>query len=56
MTTLYTAKQQIKKTKTVIKSGGLSSIYGGTEETYNPELIDIPFEDVDTSCIVKQIK
>lgn len=56
MTTLYTSKQQIKKTKTVIKRSGLSAFYGDTEETYDPETLDIPFEDVSTDCIVKQIK
>lgn len=56
MTTLYTSKQQIKKTKTVIKRGGLSGFYGDTEETYDPETYDVPFEDVRTDCMVKQIK
>ncbi len=56
LTTLYTSKQEIKKTKTVIKHGGLSSFYGGTEETYDPETYDIPFNDVGKDCIAKQIK
>ncbi len=56
MTTLYTAKQKTKKTKTVVKRGGLSPFYGGTEETYDPETYDIPFEDVGTACLVRQIQ
>lgn len=56
LTTIYTSKKQVKKTKTVIKRGGWNAIYGDTEETYDPEVIDIPFENVDTDCIVRQIK
>lgn len=55
MTTLHTAKQQIKKTKTIIKHGGISSFYGDTEEIHDPEIFEIPFENVDTDCSVKQI-
>jgi len=55
ITTLYTAKTFIKKTKTVKKApyGGL---FGETEETYDPEATDIPFEDAGTDCVVRQIK
>lgn len=57
LTTLYTAKYQVKKTRTVVKRGGFYSFNGGdTEETYDPETYDIPFENVDTECIVRQIK
>lgn len=56
LTTLHTSKQQVKKTKTIVKRGGISALYGDTEETYDPETYDIPFEDVGTDCIVKQIK
>lgn len=56
ITTLYTAKQKTKKTKTIVKRGGMAAFYGDTEETYDPETYDIPFEDVSTDCFVKQIK
>lgn len=56
LTTLYTANYETKKTKTVVKRGGLSAFYGDTEETYDPETYYIPFDNVDTDCIVKQIK
>lgn len=56
ITTLVTAKESVKKTKTVVKHGGLSSLYGATEETYDPEVIMEPFEDADTKCLFKQIK
>lgn len=56
LTTLYTSKVEIKKTKTVVKRGGLSAFYGGTEETYDPETRDIPFDDAGTDCFAKQIK
>ncbi len=56
LTTLYTSKQEIKKTKTVVKRNALSAFYGDTEETYDPETLDIPFNDAGLDCIVKQIK
>lgn len=56
MTTLYTSKYRIKKTKTVIKRSGITAFYGDTEETYDPETYDIPFENVNKDCIVRQIK
>lgn len=55
-TTLYTAKTVIKKTKTVTKSTPYGGLFGQTEETYDPEVIEIPFENVGTDCIVRQIK
>lgn len=55
-TTLYTAKTIIKKTKTVTKSTPYGGLFGQTEETYDPEIIEIPFENVGTDCIVRQIK
>ena len=30
--------------------------FGDTEETYDPETIEIPFEDVGSDCLVRQIK
>lgn len=56
ITTLYTAKTIIRKTKTVKKASPYGGLFGGTEETYDPETTDIPFEDVSTDCIVRQIK
>lgn len=55
-TTLVTSLQSVKKAKTVVKHGGLSSLYGTTEETYDPEVTAIPFENADTDCLFKQIK
>ena len=56
ITTLYTAKYIITKTKTIRKSSPFGDWMGGTEETYDPETTDIPFENVDTDCLVRQIK
>ena len=56
ITTLRTSKTQIRKTKTVKKTGPYGGLFGNTEETYDPEVTDIPFENVDTDCIAKQIK
>ena len=56
ITTLYTAKYIITKTKTVKKSSPYGGLFGNTEETYDPETTDIPFENVDTDCLVRQIK
>lgn len=56
MTTLYTAKCTVKKTKTVRKPGPYGGLFGDTEETYDPETIEIPFEDVGSDCLVRQIK
>ena len=55
ITTLHTSKTFVKKTKTVRKTpyGGL---FGETEETYDPEATDIPFDNVRTDCVVRQIK
>lgn len=55
MTTLHTAKTFVRKTKTVKKSSPYASIFSGTEETYDPEVTDVPFDDVSTDCLVKQI-
>lgn len=56
MTTLITAKIEVKKPKTVIKRGGLNPFYGDTEEIYEPETYIIPFEDVGEDCSIRQIK
>ena len=56
ITTLRTAKTQVKKTKTVVKHSPLSGYWGNTEETYDPEVCEIPFENASTDCIVRQIK
>lgn len=56
LTTLYTATTVVKKSKTVKKPGPYGGLFGNTEETYDPEVTDIPFENVDTDCIVRQIK
>ena len=56
ITTLYTSKYIITNTKTVKKSSPYGGLFGNTEETYDPETTDIPFENVDTDCLVRQIK
>lgn len=56
MTTLRTAKTQVKKTRTVVKHNALSAYWGNTEETYDPEVYEIPFENLNADCIVRQIK
>lgn len=56
ITTLRTSKTQIRKTKTVKKTGPYGGLFGNTEETYDPEITDIPFENVDVNCFAKQIK
>ncbi len=56
MTTLKTSKTEIRKTKTVRKTGPYGGLFGNTEETYDPEVTEIPFENVDTDCLARQIK
>ena len=56
ITTLKTSKTQIRKAKTIKKTGPYGGLFGNTEETYDPEITDIPFENVDTDCIAKRIK
>jgi len=55
MTTLVTAKKKTKKAKTVIKRNVFNPLVGDTEETYEPEEYEVPFENVSTDCLVKQI-
>lgn len=54
MTTLVTCRQDMRKSKTVVKHSGLG-MFGTTEETYNPEVTLIPFENADINCVFKQI-
>ena len=57
ITTLRTSKIEIKKTKTIKKPGTYGYYLGAsTEETYDPETIEIPFENVGIDCLVRQIK
>ncbi len=53
ITTLHTAKIKTKSNKVVKKSG---TIFNNIVETYEPESYEIPFENVDTDCLVRQIK
>ena len=55
-TTIVTNKQSVKNSKTVIKHSGFSSFLGTTEETYDPVVTLIPFENANTDCLFKQIK
>ncbi|MBO5067154.1 MAG: hypothetical protein J6C62_01960 [Clostridia bacterium] len=56
ITTLRTCKTKIRKTKTVRRTGPYGGLFGNTEESYDPEIIEIPFENVDTDCLARQIK
>ena len=61
ISTIVTAKHETRTAKKVIKHGGTSplvSLFNNnyTEETYDPETIAIPFENVDKDCLFKQIK
>ena len=56
LTTLYTARTSTKKTKTVKRTNPYGGLFADTEETYDPEIIDVPFENVGVDCLVKQIK
>lgn len=55
LTTLSSAKYETQKKKIVVKRNTL--IFGGdVEETYDPETIQIPFENVEVGTLVRQIK
>ena len=56
ITTLRTSKTEIRKTKTVRRTSPYGGLFGNTEESYDPEIIEIPFENVDIDCLVRQIK
>lgn len=63
MTTLKTAKVESQKTRKIIKRTNNSSMNSllrfaaptETEEIYDPEIVEIPFNNVDTDCFVRQI-
>lgn len=62
LTTLVTSKVETRQSKKVVKHGnsGISAMlsgYGGvTEESYDPEVIKVPFDGADTDCLFKQIR
>lgn len=57
ITTLITNKEEKRTSKTVIKHNGYLAFGNNTtEETYDPETVLIPFEDVGEYCKFKQIK
>lgn len=56
MTTLHTSKIQIKEATKTIKRRGYGLIGTEIEEINEPEENEVPFESVDTDCIVRQIK
>lgn len=63
LTTLVTSKRETRQSKKVIKHGrsGISAMMGGfgggvTEESYDPEVIEIPLDGADTDCLFKQIR
>ena len=55
MTTIVSTKQETRKSKTVVKYGGIAA-FGTTEETYDPEVILLPFENAQVNYLFKQIK
>ena len=55
MTTLTSDKYETKKTKTVVKHNTLI-FNNDVEEIYDPETIQIPFENVEVGTLVRQIK
>lgn len=62
-TTIVTSKRETRQSKKVVKHGGsgISAMIGGfgggvTEETYDPEVTNVPFENADTDCLFKQIR
>lgn len=55
MTTLTSDKYETRKTKTVVKRGSFFSS-GDVEETYDPEIVQLPFEEVEEGALARQIK
>ena len=55
MTTLASDKHETRKTKTVVKHSPFFST-GDVEETYDPETLQLPFENVEVGFLVRQIK
>lgn len=55
MTTIVSTKQETRKSKTVVKYGGIAA-FGTTEETYDPEVTLLPFENAQVNYLFKQIK
>lgn len=63
LTTLVTSKRETRQSKKVVKHGtsGISAMISGfgggvTEESYDPEIIKVPFDGADTDCLFKQIR
>lgn len=57
MTTLTSDRHETRKTKTVVKRNPAFSILSDVEETsYNPETIQLPFENVEIGAFARQIK
>lgn len=63
LTTLVTSRKETRQSKKVIKRNGalMPSIftgpgYGVTEESYAPEVIQIPFDSVATDCLFKKLR
>ena len=59
---LVTAKTETRQSKKVVRHGGsgfasiINGLGGDVEETYDPEIIQIPFDGADTDCLFKQIR
>lgn len=56
MTILTSAKEKTYSKKRIVKSSGLSPLFGTTEEIYEPESTIEPFKDVAIGSLVKQIR
>lgn len=56
ITTLMSTRQKKTQSKTVIRRSGISAIYGGdVEETYDPEVTLLPFDNLNEHCLFKKI-
>lgn len=56
MTTIVSDKYKKKILQTVVKRSTMAFFGDTTEETYDPETMIIPFEDVEEGYLAKQIK
>lgn len=63
LTTLVTSKRETRQSRKVVRRGAnaISAIISGlgnevTEESFDPEVIQVPFDNVDTDCLFKQIR
>ncbi len=55
MTTVTSDRYETRKTKTIVKRNSFFSS-GEVEETYDPETVQLPFENVEVGTLVRQIR